>query len=64
VLTQQSSRIRSASARTVSIIQRRKTDAAPIPATRVKELLWEIAIALHSTRVVSGRAGANVPKKG
>lgn len=51
------------SARTSSITLRHESPAEKIPASRVKELLREIAIVLHATRVVSARR-PNVPKKG
>lgn len=50
-------------ARTGSITLRQETPAALIPASRVKELLREIAIALHGSRAATARR-ANVPKKG
>ena len=42
---------------------RSKTPAELIPASRVKELLHEIAIVVHTTQVVGTRR-ANLPKKG
>jgi hypothetical protein len=35
-----------------------------IPASRVKELLREIAIAMHATQVVGWKGGVRAPKKG
>jgi hypothetical protein len=51
-------------ARTHPVTMRRETSAAMIPASRVKELLREIAITLHATQVVGWKGGVRAPKKG
>jgi hypothetical protein len=35
-----------------------------VPASRVKELLREIAVAMHATQVVGWKGGVRAPKKG
>ena len=46
------------------LTRQRETSATSIPAERVKELLLEVALALHATRVVGWKGGAKFPKKG
>jgi hypothetical protein len=63
IAQQRSSTVR-AYGRTHPVTMRGENHPELVPAGRVKELLREIAIAMHATQAVGWKGGARAPKKG
>ncbi len=64
MITQQRSSTVRAYARTHPVTMRRENHPELVAASRVKELLREIAVAMHATQVVGWKGGVRAPKKG